>query len=291
MLRNRHVTRFGHPFTKPGASYHVSDIDGLEQASIDISLARLAAQDYVTSQLEMVQLQTDTHRARLTYESMIQELGIPKGIDALLSASTKREVERIAKTSTFTENDLFLLVHNHSQKGFTHRSRFPDFVPDHLQINDTDREEMRSGVLGRISRKFSSLFTFRKLVHVHMFETDMQWHCLFFSHKDIDESSANRWKHGPHIHYVSHLWPRLVPEQVWDGFDKRRGRLSTGVHIRFHPFDFTKGSGVSSMNNGLTTDHLFPMDPGLLDGRYPTPPAQIMTRGAWTADILVPVDL
>ncbi|OGO16964.1 MAG: hypothetical protein A2Z14_15305 [Chloroflexi bacterium RBG_16_48_8] len=290
MLRNRHVTRFGHPFSRPGARYHVSDIEGLEQAALDISLARIAAQGHVTSQLETVQLLADTHQARLSYESMIRALGIPKAIDALLSATTKREVERIAEASIITENELFLLVHNHSQKGLTHRSRFPEFVPDHLQITDTDRKEMHSSVFGRISRKISSLFTFRKLVHVHMFERDTQWQCMFFSYEDIDEPGANHWKHGPHIHYVSHLWPHLDPQQVWEGFDKRKGRVSAGLHIRFRPFEFTNGSWDPGMRSGLTADVLFPMDPPQLRGQDPTPPAQLMTRGAWTADIFVPVD-
>lgn len=291
MLRNRHVTRFGHPFSKPGARYHVSDIDGLEQACIDISLARIAAVGQVIGRLEFLQLLEEIHQARESYENMILRLGIPKDIDALLTASSKREVERIAKALTITENDLFLLVHNHAQKGFTYRSRFPDFVPDHLQITDIDREDMRAGVLGRISRKFTSLFTFRKFIHVHMLEAREQWHCLYFSYADIDESTANHWKHGPHLHYVSHLWPRLDPQRVWEGFDKRRGRVSAGVHIRLLPFDFANATAFSGMSSGLTTDYMFPMDQALLDGQEPSPPAQLMTRGAWTADIFVPVEL
>jgi len=289
MLRNRHVTRFGHPFSRPGARYHVSDIDGLEQAAFDIALARIASQGQVIGRPEMVQLLADTHQARLSYEGMIRGLGVPDAIDSLLSAGTKREAERIANASVITENELFLLVHNHSQKGFTHRSRFPDFVPDHLQITDVDRNEMRAGVFGRISRKFSSLFAFRKVLHVHMFEGDSKWHCIFFSYEDIDESGANHWKNGPHVHYVSHLWPRLNPQQVWEAYDRRRTRVVAGVHLRFRPFDFTNEASDLGMRSGLTTDYLFPMDPAQLERQGPTPPAQIMTRGAWTADIFVPV--
>ena len=71
MLRNRHVTRFGHPLTKPGAPYHVSDIDGLEQAAFDIALARLASQGQAISRLEMAQLLADTHQARIDYDTMV----------------------------------------------------------------------------------------------------------------------------------------------------------------------------------------------------------------------------
>jgi hypothetical protein len=289
MLRNRHITRFGHPFSKPGARYHVSDFDGLEQAAVDIDLARITSQGQVVGRREIAQVLADIHQARLSYEAMVVGRGVPEAIVTLFSARTKAEAERLAKATRITENELFLLVHNHSQLGLAHRSRFPDFVPDHLQITDTDRSEMRASVFGRISRKFTSLFAFRKVLHVHMFESDSQWHSIFFTYDDIEDSSGKHWRHGSHVHYVSHLWPRLNSQQVWESFGKRRARVTAGVHVRFRPFHFTNGYSGTGIQSGSTSDYLFPMDPAQLEGQSLTPPAQVMTRGAWTADIFVPV--
>jgi len=141
----------------------------------------------------------------------------------------------------------------------------------------------------RFGRKVRSLFEFRKQNHVHLFEAEKEWHCFYFSYGDIEDSKKNHWKGGPHIHYTSHLWPRTDATSLWESFDKRWGRTTGGVHLSFNSFEFPV-FGSSPTTTGATADQTFPMNAELLKTRMSTPPAQILTRGMWSANITIPTD-
>ncbi len=255
--------------------------------ALDIYIARLSVHSYAMSTVDAVEILADIRRGQQTFQANVSASGIPEMLANLLAATKKSESEKVAKNLTIQENDLFRLINNCTQLGFTCLSRFPEFVPEHLNITEDDRKNITTGTLRKVSSKLSSLFVFRKNVHVHLFERASEWHYFYFSYNDIESDAENHWKHGPHIHYISHLWPNIDADRVWSAFNKRRTRISGSLHIRFIPFDFSDSDILSDHQHDAAFQTLFPADPLILDEKYPTPPAQIATRGAWIANISI----
>ena len=192
-----------------------------------------------------------------------------------------------------SEYDLFLLIHNCTQIQLTHRSKFKIYVPGHLRVLYTDKDKMKTGNPKTFLKKVSSGLLERRYIHVHLFEYGSDWHCLYFSHDDIDPEDSNNWTYGCHLHYVSHLWPNLKKGQIWKRFNKRSTEISGNLHIRFAPFEFPNpDEGAKSyLNNGRRLPPWATIfDPDLASGcgSAPVPVAQMATRGLWVAKVSIP---
>ncbi len=272
-MKNKHVTRFGYPANPGGALYYVSDYEGLAQTAIDLERARLLANGFSLTTKDSDQLMAEIRAEHLAFVSAISAIGIPAGIRQLLEASKKSKAGTIARDLTVTEFDLFLLLKNQGQMGFEHRSKFPDYVPDHLAITDLDTLGIREGRLRKVSKKLNSLFIQRRHIHVHLLERDSEWHCIYFSYEDAESVAENHWKHGPHFHYVSHLWPNLAKEQIWRSFDKRKTEIPGNLHVRFVPFEFPESASQLGMHSEATGSLMFPSDLSRIPRSYPIPPA------------------
>lgn len=259
--------------------------------ALDIDLARLAATGQSVSAPEAANILREAREAQSAFQARVSTSGIPAELAVLLAATKKSEAQSISKNLTIGENHLFRLINNCSQLGYTCRSRFPQFVPEHLEITDEDRKHIRLGTLRKFSRKVISLFESRKNIHVHLLQRKREWHCFYFNYSDIDVNGENHWVNGPHLHYVSHLWPKLDIERVWEAFDKRRTWFSGSLHIRFIPFDYSESTGMSWRSGEGAIYTMFPSDLSLLEGTQPTPPAQITTRGSWSATIYIPMSV
>lgn len=133
-MRNKHVTRFGHPISSSGALYCVSDQEGLVQMSLDLEMARL----YIESIPITARRESDTLisivRAQLDHNEALSRQGIPGGLRELLNVSKKSEVEKFCRGLTISEFELFLLIHNCFQMKFEHESKFQQYVPSALTI-------------------------------------------------------------------------------------------------------------------------------------------------------------
>ena len=129
----------------------------------------------------------------------------------------------------------------------------------------------------------------RRHISAHLFQRDLEWHCFYFSYSDIEEEdSQNHWKHGTHLHYVSHLWPRYDRDQIWDQFDKRSTDIPGNLHIRFIPFQYPpplERFGRRS-KRGYPKPDIF--DPASAEERSEVfAPACLLTRGYYVASVSI----
>ncbi len=292
-MRSRRITRFGSPLAPSGALYFVSDQDGLVQMDVDLELAKLEAKGmFVTRDIKSL-VKDKVKQRRAEYRENVDRVGIPKNLKGLFSITSKSKAEQYSRNIVISEYDLFLLIHNCSQIRFSHRSRFRQYVPDHLLVSDTDRNEMKEGSPKKFTKKVSATLLERRYVHVHLFECGSDWHCFYFSHQDIEPTESNHWKYGCHVHYVSHLWPNLKKKWVWSRFSKRYTDISDSLHIRFEPFVFPSPDEPIKnypKNGSNVPPWTLIFDPNLArgSGSDPLPVAQLAIRGAWITKVSLP---
>ena len=286
-MRNRHATRFGSLLARSGALYFATDQEGLMQMAIDMELEQLRAKGgFVTPDIKS-EVKSDVQRKKAEYHDKVNQLGVPDKLKNLLLITKKAEAEQYVRELVISEYDLFLLIHNCSQIRFSHRSKFKQYVPEHLRVSDTDRDEMKIGNPKKIMKKVSSGLLERKYIHVHFFEFSSDWHCFYFTHQDI-EPTKNHWKYGCHLHYISHLWTGLKKRWVWSKFNKRSTDISGSLHIKFEPFEFPNHALESSINRvGELPPCAVIFDPNLACGcgSVPLPVAHMATRGLWVTEV------
>jgi len=292
-MRNRHSTRFGSPLTPSGALYFACDQEGLVQMDVDMQLEQLRAMGKLITPGIKAQVKSKVEQRKAEYHDKVSQIGVPDKLEKLFLITKKAEVEPYSRNIVLSEYDLFLLIHNCSQIGFTHRSKFKQYVPEHLTVSDTDRDEMKAGNPNRISTKTSSILLERRYIHVHLFEHGSDWHCFYFSHQDIEPVSTNHWKYGCHLHYISHLWPKLKKRWIWNKFNKRFTQISGSLHIRFEPFEFPKPGEMKAIdpdNRSTIPPWAVSFDPNLAQGcgSAPLPVAQMATRGLWMLKVSLP---
>ena len=232
----------GNPMSKQGAIFIAKDIEGNIQAFTDIIKTTLQANGIViTPKIE----QEISLYFRIKQEEYDQELftkGIPEKLQILLSYTKKGKLVAYCRRVTISEDELVLLIHNCSQIGYVHRSKFLEYVPGNRKLTESDRSVMRKNEPRKFLGKVRAIFEERKNYMVHLFENGEKWHCFYYTYKDMEPSDTNSWKYGPHLHYVSYLWPDYGKRQVWESFDKREHNIE-GVHIRLEPLPEYKQEG------------------------------------------------
>ena len=291
-LQNRHVTRFGNPATPLGARYVVSDMEGLRQTAVDLEHLRLIKDGVPITDSMARRIEDRVRREQVLLDHSVAAEGVPEKLKSLLEIDRLSDVRKYLQQLLVSEYELFLLIHNCKQIGWSHRSKFPEYVPDHLLITEKDRSDLHCGELKPIARKFASTMEERRRIHAHLFEKNLMWHCFYFSYDDLQDGSASHWEHGAHIHYVSYLWPKYSSkEEIWSLFDTRHTKVSGAVHVRFRQFEYS--SSETSRSNLPFSFH-FGYQPMLIvldtrtrstPNRDPIPTAQVATRGFWSFDI------
>lgn len=289
-MRNKHVTRFGNPNTPGGARYVVSDQEGLFQTAVDLEYLRLYEEGIPIMPLMEDRIQDRVRREQLLLKNKLSAQGIPEKFKKLLEIDAKSESEKYCRKLRIDEFEFFLLIHNCNQIDFYHQSKFPEYVPDHLVITESDRENLNQGILRPISKKISSLMQERRRIHVHLFEHGPKWHCFYYSYDDTLPDEKAHWKYGCHLHYVSYLWPKYNKDQILELFDTRKTKISGNLHIRFSPFEYSQPLSTS---DNIPFSH-FGWQPMLLainsdlpsiPNVNPIPTAQLATRGFWSATV------
>ena len=285
MLRNKHVTRLGSPVDVGGALYYVKDQEGLYQMAVDVELSDLMRRGIPIIPQLQTRIQDHIKIRQDIYISELEKKGVPESLESLVRITKKSEAKKLLKSLTISEYQLFLFIQNCTQIGYSHKSKFPTYVPEHLEITEDDREKQKDGDYLAVTKKIHPLLAERKNINVHMFSQDETWHCFYYTFHDIETEDDNHWKHGSHLHYISHLWPNYHKKQVWEAFDKRRIDISGDLHVRFHPYDYPKFAPIDG--NQLSSPNLFPgaiiydlalaSEPGLI----PVPTAQVETRGVF----------
>lgn len=285
-MKDKHTIRFdrlGSPHSR--ALYAAFEEEGLVRWAIDLKLEQLRANGaYITPEIKS-QIKSDTKRKRAEYHRKVRQVGVPDKFEKLFLITKKAEAEQYLRQVVVSEYDLFLLIHNCSQIHFTHRSKFKEYTPEHLEVSDTDLNEMKSGKPKQFFKKTDSQLLERRLIHVHLFECGSDWHCLYFSHQDI-EPSNNHWEYGCHLHYVSHLWPNKKKGWIWNKFNKRYTKIKDSLHIRFKSFDFSiSDEGEESKNQQPLAADIFNSNLAFGCGSVPLPVAHMATRGVWFAQV------
>lgn len=292
-MRNRHITRFGSPLTRSGALYFACDQEGLVQMDVDMQLEQLRAMGELITPSVRAQVKRRIEQRKAEYHDKVNQIGVPDKLEKLFLMTKKAEVEQYSRNIVLSEYDLFLLIHNCSQIRFTHRSKFKQYVPEHLTVSDTDRDELKAGNPKRIFKKTRSILLERRYIHAHLFERSSDWHCFYFSHQDIEPASTNHWEYGCHVHYISHLWPKLKKRWIWSKFNKRFTQISGSLHIRFDAF---RHPGPSEWRV-IDPDDMSTIPPWAVNfdpnhaqgcGSVPLPVAELATRGLWMLTVSLP---
>ena len=282
-MRNKHVTRFGSVLGPSGAFYGVSDREGLIQMDIDLKLAELQYRGVHITRKIKSEVSDSVRKNAKEHRDRVNQVGIPDKIQGLLQLTKKSEADKYSRKLVLSEYELFLLVHNCNQIHFTHRSKFKQYVPEHLRVSNSDRAKMKTGEPKVFLKKVSSGLLERRYIHVHLFEHSSNWYCFYFSHDDIEPGENNHWKYGCHLHYISHLWSNYKKGQIWKAFNKRSTEISGNIHIRFEPFEFPSPDEASP-----PWTEIFNLDSASGEGSVPLPVAQVTTRGMMFSTISLP---
>jgi len=224
----------GDPMSKHGAFILMQDMEGVIQASTYITKITLQAKGIeVTPEIEQeIALYFKTQQEE--YDLELSSKGIPEKLQTLLGYAKKSKLLAYCKRITISEQELALLVHNCSQIGYTHRSKFLEYVPENRRLTESDRTKLRQKEPNKFIDKIRAIFEERKNYMVHLFENGEKWHCVFYTYKDMESGEKGHWLYGPHLHYINYLWPEYGKRQVWESFDKREHNIE-GVHIRLEP--------------------------------------------------------
>jgi len=145
-MRNKHITRFGDPTTISGALYFVTDQEGVFQMAIDMESARLYEDGVIITPSMRSRVVDRTKRDQMIYHSKITQKGISESLKVLLNIDRKSDVEKFCRKLSVSEIDLILLIHNCSQIDFTHQTKFPEYVPSHLEITTDDEDELKKAM-------------------------------------------------------------------------------------------------------------------------------------------------
>jgi len=233
----------GNPTSKAGALIFTQDIEGTMQAYTDVLKLTLQANDIVVTPEIEQEISQYFKTEQEKYDLELSSRGIPENLNSLLNYTRKKKLIAYCKRLIISEKELVLLVYNCSQIGYTHRSKFLEYVPENRRLTESDRTSMRHKEPKKFISKIDAIFKERKNYMVHLFESSEKWHCFYYTYKDMEPAGKNSWIHGPHLHYVSYLWPEYGKRQVWESFDKRHHNIE-GVHIRLErlPQPSQKGS-------------------------------------------------
>lgn len=242
-----HFDRFGSLLSPQGAMYVYDDSEGFLLMQVDIYKAFLQANHIdVTPTIER-EIALLCRQLQARDEADFDAQGVPPTLTALLQLTKKSKVIAYSKRIFITQDDLFLLIHNSKQIGFSHRSKFKEYVPEGRRVLDTDFSRLKQGDPRTFLRKIPPIFAERKRYHVHMFANANQWHCFYFTYQDMEDGAQPHWEHGPHLHYISYLWTDHSKRRVWDSVDSRDIPF-TGAHIRLRPFNFDQDSRTLNSN-------------------------------------------
>lgn len=170
-----------------------------------------------------------------------------KDIESLLTLfniSKKRDVIKYCKNLTIHQSDFVALILG-AQAGalepYKYANHFSDKIPEHLYPKDDERAAISENGVGPLRgkskkaiNKVFQIFKDRRCLAAHLFYTSdyNYWHMFYFDQRD-NEINDNHWKEGPHVHYLSDLWPQYKLPDIWQKVLKDETNFGSTPHIRF----------------------------------------------------------
>jgi hypothetical protein len=193
-----------------------------------------------------VMLHLSAEGARRRYPEMVEEMraksalrGIAPPLVALLAAKSKADQARLADGLNLTQVQLFdLTMLSEQVLGLQHSIHHAEHTPQHLRPGRSGVWIQRSpkaipdGPSTASPVKLVQLFKERKQLLAHLFQRGEDWHAFVCEFREAFRLEEAKWVGGTHMHFVSHLWPRVTLQQVIDYVSRGTQRPPT-VHIRF----------------------------------------------------------
>lgn len=178
------------------------------------------------------------------------------GFVDLFNTESKADLEKYCRGFVVRQVDLVMWILTAQRGGleeYRYASHFADKIPTHLHPTDEERAAIGQNGLGplrgRASKAFSKiaqLFIERRHFCAHLFYTmnGNYWFLFYFDQRDLAER-GNHWKHGPHIHLISHHWPNRPLDDVWGKVLRGETNFANKIHLRYdHDKDGRGGAGV-----------------------------------------------
>jgi hypothetical protein len=177
------------------------------------------------------------------YVAEIRARGIPQGIRDLYGAKRKKDVARIAEGLVITPREFHDLIYNCHRLHLSHHAKHLEFVPEGRVLSDEEKRTLLDSSDDyslpaelKVASKVRQLLVEREHRSIHIFANSAdEWHCFFFSFKDIAVEAGNHWTHGgAHVHFVNYVFdPRMLSKKkVWRALQEPTHRVPT-VHIRY----------------------------------------------------------
>ena len=175
---------------------------------------------------------------------------------------TKSQLEKYCDTAIATSDDLaelILAARAGLLEPFLHVDHHIETVPGHLFTTEEEAKSVvQNGVgpvHGKAKRFFAKVFQAfeeRRLFSAHLFYTRCHsaWYLLYFDQRDISREQQH-WKHGPHMHLLSHHFGRLNLEIVWRQVGEGRVRAGRALHVRYKKRRHSSDRGTTLANGIL----------------------------------------
>jgi len=150
----------------------------------------------------------------------------------LLSCSSKRDVKRLAGTMTLTASAFDQLITGAATLGYSHQPCVRDIVPAQLT---SGLVALASDNPSKLVTRLPQVFEDRRRLVGHLFHSlgGSVWHLFYFDQRDTGHTRPANWKRGPHVHYLSHLWPEHSMQSIVDEFNSAKPHLNGAEHISF----------------------------------------------------------
>jgi hypothetical protein len=161
----------------------------------------------------------------------------------ILYEEKKSDLARFCREITLHGDDLANLVLSSAARifPFLHESCHREFIPDDVQLRPRDLETMGKAEIGPMEKsvakafgRVDQIFQTRRLLNGHLFYRPdrARWGLFYFDQRDVSDED-NHWKHGSHLHLVTHLWPNWTTQSVWREFCSGNPLISGALHVRF----------------------------------------------------------
>ncbi len=174
---------------------------------------------------------------------MIEDASL-QGLVDLLNCETKRDLEKHCRSFVLNSRALAQAIQIAMTGGFApylYQSCFRQWSPDHLNLKEQDLAAFSASSAGpftpgarKTANKIFQMFEDRRMLAAHLLYTPDREYWFLFYFDQRDTANPNRhWKHGPHIHLVSHHWPGLRLDDVWQGIQSGRANFPNKIHLRY----------------------------------------------------------
>ena len=166
------------------------------------------------------------------------------GIIDLLNCETKRDLEKYCRSFILKSRDFSKALQVALVGGFEpyeYASCFRQWYPDHLALQERDIKAIATSGVGpftpaakKTANKIFQTFEDRRMLAAHLLYTrDHEYWFLFYFDQRDTESPNRHWKHGPHIHLISHHWPGLRLDHVWRQIHEGKANFANKIHLRY----------------------------------------------------------